>query len=665
MSDWNDIDPILVEEEIKFEQHFDIQYGYITADETHLFIRIDYAGSPPADISFLFSNVTIRTPNEQCFVLSITVDFEYDPITTFVTEGIDILSPYHPSSGEFYTNEYYNNAAYDESTKSSTECAFPLADFGLTFSDSIDVSFWHIDDQLAGTVYDVNLDRSEPQELDLGYLDSNLFFSRFVGGSEEDKGTDIAFDNLGNVILVGSTKSSDFPSNNSFNGGETDVFVTKLDPKGNMIWSQYLGGSAKEGSTFENCYIRCDIGEANNADLSNWIIIAGTTYSSDFPLRFAIDNQFGGSEIFVTNLSNSNGEIAWSTYIGGSYLDEAYDVAIDRTGRIVVVGKTTSFNFPKRTYPNTTYEEDGHCCIIKMHPNGSLAWTSRLGLVDSFYEDVEIDLNNEITVSGQSSNNYFIRHFSSQGELLWEQDYFYNIAPDGMIVEDGDIEIDSQGNIFITGTIQVEGFSTSGSAFSSYNGGWSDGFITKLSPNGSLVWSTYLGGSDEDNCFGLAIDKHDNILVTGFTFSGDFPFEGFEYKFFDYNCFLTKFDNDGSVIWSGCIGGFAIEYGKAVTFDEHGNFVVTGHTQSENYPVTLEGNYIGGTQTNGVYERDVFVSYFNLSWILTPSENSDSKNQSSSFIPTLYYFTPGYQFYTIVIMLCLITLKRYNYTKKT
>ncbi len=154
MSDWNGIQPILVEEDVIFEPWFDIQKGYIAVNETNLFIKIDYAGSSE-DHLFRFSNVTIRTPNEKCYVLCITVDFLYYPVRTFALEGFSILSPYHPSPGKFF--EYYNNAAVDNSTTNSTESIFPLADFGLEYTETIDISFWHLDDYLAGTVYNVNL----------------------------------------------------------------------------------------------------------------------------------------------------------------------------------------------------------------------------------------------------------------------------------------------------------------------------------------------------------------------------------------------------------------------------------------------------------------------------------------------------------------------------
>ena len=172
MNDWNGIEPILEEEDVIFDPWFDVQRGYITVNETSLFIKIDYAGRSE-EFLFHYSNVTIRTPNGKCYVLCITVNFIYSPVRTFALEGISLLSPYHPPTGKFF--EYYGNAAFDNSTTNSTESTFPLADFGLEHTDTIDISFWHVEDYLAGTVYNVNLYHYTIKTLDTEKEDQSLF----------------------------------------------------------------------------------------------------------------------------------------------------------------------------------------------------------------------------------------------------------------------------------------------------------------------------------------------------------------------------------------------------------------------------------------------------------------------------------------------------------
>ncbi|MBM3435543.1 MAG: hypothetical protein FJY07_04905, partial [Bacteroidetes bacterium] len=205
------------------------------------------------------------------------------------------------------------------------------------------------------------------------------------------------------------------------------------------------------------------------------------------------------------------------------------------------------------------------------------------------------------------------------------------------------IAIDSNGDIFVTGSTSSSGFPTTIGAYeislneTSYN----DVFVSKLNSEiNKLISSTFLGGSGSDEGYSLAVDKNDNVNVTGWTTSSDFPTSSESYDTFyngdnTYDVFITKLSNDlTNLIASTYLGGNSSEYSYSLATDTSNNVYITGNTTSSDFPIT-SGAY--DTSYNGGTYGDVFVSKFNetlttlLSSTYIGSELSDNSSDDYSY----------------------------------
>ena len=315
---------------------------------------------------------------------------------------------------------------------------------------------------------------------------SALVYSTYLGGSGGDFANGIVVDSAGNAYVTGQTSSTNFPTKNPFQGASTggsDAFVTKLSPTGStLVYSTYLGGS---GTDFANGIA---VDSARNA------YITGYTHSTNFPTKNPFQGVYPGGyyTAFVTKLSPTGSTLVYSTYLGGSYADVAYGIAVDSVGNAYVTGSTGSGNFPTKNPFQGVSAGNFDAFVTKLSPTGNaLVYSTYLG-----------------------------------GGF---PDFAYGIA------------LDSSRNAYVTGYTKSTNFPTNhplqpAHAF--------DAFVTTLSPTGSaLVYSTYLGGSNSSDIgYGIAVDSTGNAYVTGYTHSTNFPtknpFQGANAG--GYDAFVTK-----------------------------------------------------------------------------------------------------------------------------
>ncbi|MCG3217803.1 MAG: SBBP repeat-containing protein [Candidatus Heimdallarchaeota archaeon] len=370
-----------------------------------------------------------------------------------------------------------------------------------------------------------------------------LWSTRF-GGSEDDQGVSVAIDSKDCIIVTGLTYSSDFPvvkRSESYNFG-SDAFVTKFKITGEMLWSRCLGGHGN------------DQGVSVAIDSNDNIFIIGKTFSSDFPIIDGFNETYGGSgDAFVTKL-DSTGEIIWSTFLGGYSEDWGTAVAIDFQDSIILTGYTESLEFPD--LPRETYFADKDSFVTKLDSNGNLVWSRYL-----------------------SGTNY---------------DYAKSIA------------INSVDNIIVAGYTYSDDFPTQNAFNATYNGG-GDVFITTLNSSGNIVWSSFFGSSGWECCESLCIDSSNNIIITGITSEASFPVNnGFDEIYNGYSdAFITKLDNFGEILYSTFLGSTDYDSGQSVAVDSSDDVFVTGFSFSSNFPVqnSLPEEFSGANTHNS----DVFI----------------------------------------------------------
>ncbi len=365
---------------------------------------------------------------------------------------------------------------------------------------------------------------------------SALSYSTYLGGSGSDVGHGIAVDGSGNAYITGRTNSGNFPTTtdayDKFNNGGSDVFITKLNSTGSALtYSTYLGGSASEG------------GYGIAVDGSGNAFITGNTYSSDFPTTAgAYDTSLNyNNDVFITKLNSTGSTLSYSTYLGGSSYEYGEGIAVDGSGNAYVTGGTSSFDFPATfgAY-DTIHSGDNDVFITKLNSTGSaLSYSTFLGggNAERGY-GIAVDGSGNAYVNGNTwsadfpttpggydpshngGNDVFITKLNSTGSVL-----SYSTFLGGSNFDYGEgMSIDASGDTYVIGYTSSSDFPTTPGAYdTSYNSGW-DVFLTKLNSAGSaLSYSSFLGGSDNDYCCGVAIDRSGNAYLTGYTSSSDFP----------------------------------------------------------------------------------------------------------------------------------------------
>jgi hypothetical protein len=445
-------------------------------------------------------------------------------------------------------------------------------------------------------------------------IDPGLAYSTFLGGIQVDAGSGIAVDASGSAYVTGETLASNFPTtigafDTTFNGGNRDVIVTKLNPEGTALeYSTYLGGSAHDGGT------AIAIDAAGNA------YVTGATTSSNFPTTpGAFDRSFnptgGGFDAFVTKLDPTGSTLVYSTYLGGNPGQGGHGIAVDAAGNAYVTGDTASPNFP--TTPgafDTSYNGGVDAFVTKLNSTGSaLVYSTFLG-GGAFSEDdgnwIAVDNAGAAYVTGFTfSSNFpttpgafdrvlgsaingtsdaFVTKLNAGGSSLV---YSTFLGGNDFGDEGWGIAVDAAGAAYVTGITTDGTFPTTPGAFDTTLNSITDAFVTKFSADGSaLVYSTFLGGSSTDESFGITVDAAGAAFVTGRTSSSNFPTTpgAFDTTFNgNTDAFVTRLNEIGSTsLYSTYLGGNADEAATAIASDSSGSVYVTGGTSSNNFPIT-------------------------------------------------------------------------------
>ncbi|MEM5880938.1 MAG: SBBP repeat-containing protein [Candidatus Aenigmatarchaeota archaeon] len=442
-----------------------------------------------------------------------------------------------------------------------------------------------------------------------------LVWSTYYGGNDVDYNYYISIDIYGNVFVVGSTRSTNFPIYNPGGGayyqgtkaGADDASILKFTNSGVRLWATYYGGTHTEEAY------------SITTDTYGNVFVTGATYSYNFPTYNPgggayYDNTCGTdgncndngtlvrSDVFILKFSNS-GVRLWATYYGGSGSEciRAYQTGVrpvcsittDGQGNVFVVGSIYgSTNFP-------TY-----------NPGGGA------------YYDNTCGTDGNCNYGGDYYFDFFILKFSNSGQRLWatyygggSDDYAYSVATDG------------QGNVFVTGTTGSTDFPTynpgGGAYYDGTNNSW-DAFILKFSNSGVLLWATFYGGSGDDWGFSITADVNSNVFLTGYTYSTNFPtYNPGGGAYYDNtqngnnDVFISKFTNSGTLTWATYYGGSYYESGLSITSDAGGNLFVAGGTRSTNFPTYDPGGgaYYQGTCGGCTTYIDAFVLGFTNSGV--------------------------------------------------
>ena len=435
-------------------------------------------------------------------------------------------------------------------------------------------------------------DRSRPLVID------PVLYSTYLGGSGVDLGWSIAVDGSGNAYVTGLTPSADFPTVNAKLPnltGNYDAFVFKLASDGQtVLYSTFLGGSGD------------DQGWGIAVDGSGNAYVTGLTTSSNFPTFNAkYPNLVGGYDAFLLKLGSDGQTVHYSTYLGGNGYDQGWGIAADEGGNAYVTGITYSSNFPavNAKFPTLIGSQDAF--IFKLSSNGqTVLYSTYLGGSgnNEFGSSIAVDVSGNAYVTGNTMSSDFPTANAKYPNLKGTDDAFIcKLSSDGQTVlystylggsnyERGQgIAVDGSGNAYVTGQTGSPDFPTTHAKYPNHLGGL-DAFVFKLSGDGqTILYSTYLGGNGNDYGWGIAADSGGNAYVTGITYSSDFPAVNANYPSLrgTSDAFLFKLGSDGqTVLHSTYLGGSLDDNGYGIAVDGSANAYVTGDTKSADFPTS-------------------------------------------------------------------------------
>jgi hypothetical protein len=457
-------------------------------------------------------------------------------------------------------------------------------------------------------------------------IDPVLVYATYVGGSGGDIGFAIAVNSTLEAYIAGVTNSSNFPiagtSYQSTKKGNSNCFVTEMNSSGTgLVYSTYIGGSESDTAT------------ALALGAGNTIFITGYTDSADFPTKapsgvgitFPFQQIYGGNtDAFVTQLSSLGNALAFSTYLGGSGLDQGQGIAVDSAGNAYVTGATQSTNFPVTTNAlQSVINGSQNAFVTKVNSTGeALIYSTYLGGSEAdTAQAIQLDSAENMYIAGYTfSGNFptaapiqrtiggaadaFVAELNAAGSALTFSTFLGGTGND----EAYGLALDGSNNIYITGWTVSSNFPTTSGAFQPELKGPSNAFVTKLNAGGtSLAYSTYLGGSGIDQGTAIAVIPSGTnagaAFVTGFTESSNFPTQnpvqailGLSNNTFCGtnpcpDAFITQLNAAGSALtYSTYLGGNGYDSGQAIALDYTGDPYITGSTISTNFPATAPYN---------------------------------------------------------------------------
>lgn len=432
-------------------------------------------------------------------------------------------------------------------------------------------------------------------------IDPVLSYSTYFGGTAADVAWKVAVDTNGFVYVAGQTLSAKLATVSAFQtnyaGGSYtgDAFVAKFSNDGsNLVYCTYLGGSQD------------DLASALAVDNAGNAFLTGFTDSPNFPTTNALYPNILGhafppgtynGNAFVTELDATGSHLVYSTYLGGSGTinyansgDVGTGIALDAAGNAYVTGYTTSTNFP--VVNPLSYQLAGSTNLVLNRLAGRY--------------------------------NAFLSKIGPGGTNLIYSTYFGGTNID---VAEG-ISVDGSGNVYLAGFTDSTNFPTTAGAMQPtlgsitnttplYNA-FAAKFAQPSATNLALVYSTFLGGTNNDLAYGVAADAAGNAYVTGgatspnFTNTASFHNElltnYLSGSILRTNAFLVKFGPAGSLVYSALFGGNSIDVAFSVAVDSAGNPFICGATTSTNYPAANNAPYFAATNSGG---SDVFVTEFN------------------------------------------------------
>ena len=369
--------------------------------------------------------------------------------------------------------------------------------------------------------WDIFVSKLDPQ--------GNFVWAVSFGGADYDNAHDLAIGANGDVYLTGFFNGNvDFdPGKDILNlasSGDYDVFVTKLNSEGQLIWAKSMGST------------KTDYGYTLAVDNHDNIYVSGH-FKSKIDIDPGSESYWleaeASSDIFICKL-DKDGEFLWANSMGGNGTDKAFSLALDREGNVYTTGQ-----FKEKIIFNS----DNHSEIL----------------------------------TSTGDNDVYITKLDTEGNFVWAKGIGGKGDDQGYSVE-----IDATGNIYVNGKFSgVSDFDPGENKYELTSNGATDLFLLKLNPQGDFLFAKSIGGTELDYACSLAFDQDMNIYQTG-VFAGTVDFDpgpGVENLTSNgsWDIFISKLDSQGNFLWAKKIGGTHYDNGYGLYINDQGNLYATGY----------------------------------------------------------------------------------------
>jgi len=348
-----------------------------------------------------------------------------------------------------------------------------------------------------------------------------------------------------------------------------------------------------------------------------WVLAACLTGGASAQSRTQLspDGPFPPARWQHSALSVIDQALTWNTFLGSAgYDDFGWGVAVDNSGNIYVTGRSAQ---SWGSHPVTAFTSGViNSFAAKLDSNGNLVWNTFIaGDHHRWASAIALDSSGNIYVSGISQprgggpTDAFLTKLNASGYQQWDVIFSQNTS----LVNPGPLgmAIDSSGNIYITGSYDRSW----GNPRNNYSSNF-DVCVAKFNSSGSLLWNTFLGGTNAEGGKSIAADSSGNIYVTGYSY-GTWgkpiePFPGFSGA---TNAFVAKLNSEGFLQWNTFLGvADASDFGWGIGVDSPGNVYVTGFSYASwGSPIspfiggTGGSNFVAKLNSSGVRQWNTFL----------------------------------------------------------
>jgi hypothetical protein len=438
---------------------------------------------------------------------------------------------------------------------------------------------------------------------------SSWLWAKSVGGSSGDVVKSVGTTSSGDVVAVGYFASSSITFGSialtNTTSGTNNIFVTKYDSSGNVLWAKSAGGSAD------------DYAVSVSVDNSGNFYVAGAFKSSSitFGSTTLTNSNPPYGELFIVKY-DSNGNVLWAQKGANSTSSDGISsVSVDSTGNVYATGhfQSTSITFGSTTLTNNNAPNQD-VFIVKYDASGNVLWAKSFGgTSNEIGNTLATDASGNLFISGifasssitigsttltnaySGTNDAFFAKYDASGNVLWAKSA--GSSADDYSVS---VSVDNSGNSFIAGAFKSSSITFGSTTLTNSNPPYGELFIVKYDSNGNVLWAQKGANStSSDGISSVSVDSTGNVYATGHFQSTSITFGSTTLtnnNASNQDVFIVKYDASGNVLWAKSFGGTSNEIGNTLATDASGNLFIGGLFSSSSIAIgstTLTNAYSG------------------------------------------------------------------------